>query len=540
MVAKVHRIGKTALQLVLPVVIGLALLPQAHAEDSAASEIAALRQELKALAVKNQQQIDALQSQVRSLSAQLAKSRGAPTTKSAAAGLPTEPTPEQVAPVPAMPMLPPQMVNLPGRSVVPPYTAAGPGTPGAAPVTPAAAMTSGGNRIALSLSGQLNRALLYGDDGHNSNLRQVDNNNSSSRFRIVGEARPIGETVAGVNLEMEVRPNSSANETLTQNLPQSASAVTPTIRQAEVYGGNPDYGEVRLGFGSTASYLGTEVDISGTAVATYQIVSDYDGGFSFRQKGAALVPGGTKGAFVLSPTNAYGPAVASVFPSFDGLSRDVRLRYDTPFWEGFQAATSILDGGAFDVAGRFAREYDDFKIASAIALVFANSRAHSPTTAYGYAGVPAGAGGTSLAGTNAAPNSPTTADVSANGSKQVDGSFSVLFKNGLNLTMAGGVRDPEYHDPTGASLSPNLLYVKLGYQHNFFPFGLTAFSVDFAQAEEAIFANDTARAYGAAVVQNVDQFGLEVFAAGRYQTLDRPFASYHPLITMMSGARIRF
>ena len=540
MVAKAHRIGKTALQL-LPVVIGLALLPQAHAEDSAASEIAALRQELKALAVKNQQQIDALQSQVRSLSAQLAKTRGAPATKSAAAGaLPAEPTPEEVMPVPAMPMLPPQMVNLPGRSVVPPYTAAGPGTPGAAPVTPAAAMTSGGNRIALSLSGQIDRALLYGNDGHNSNLRQVDNNNSSTRFRIVGEARPIVDTVAGVNLEMEVRPNSSANETLTQNLPQSASAVTPTIRQAEIYGGNPNYGEVRLGFGSTASYLSTEVDISGTAVATYQIVSDYDGGFSFRQRGAAVVPGGTKGALVASPANAYGPAVASVFPSFDGLSRDVRLRYDTPFWEGFQAATSILDGGAFDVAGRFAREYDDFRIASAVALVFANSRAHTPTSFYGYAGVPAGAGGTSLAGTNASPNAPTTADVSADGSKQLDGSVSVLLKNGLNLTLAGGVRDPEYHDPTGRSLSPHLFYAKLGYQHNFFPFGLTAFSVDFAQAEEAIFADDTARTYGAAVVQNIDQFGLEVFVAGRYQTLDRTFASYHPLITMMSGGRIRF
>src|SRR5439155_9657394 len=121
----------------------------------------------------------------------------------------------------------------------------------------------------------------------------------------------------------------SAFTTLTQNLPQPASAVTFTVRQAEVYGGNPNYGELRLGFGSTASYLTTEVDLSGTAVATYVQVSDFDGGFTFRQKAAALVPGGTRGAFVLSAANSYGPAVGSVFSYFDGLQRDDRIRYDS-------------------------------------------------------------------------------------------------------------------------------------------------------------------------------------------------------------------
>ena len=107
----------------------------------------------------------------------------------------------------------------------------------------------------LSLSGQMNRALLWGDDGLASKLHQVDNNNSSTRFRIVGEAMPLEGTTAGMNLETEIRPNSSATQTLTQNLPQPASAVTFTIRQAEAYVANPDFGEVRLGFGSTASYL---------------------------------------------------------------------------------------------------------------------------------------------------------------------------------------------------------------------------------------------------------------------------------------------
>jgi hypothetical protein len=280
--------------------------------------------------------------------------------------------------------------------------------------------------------------------------------------------------------------------------------------------------------------------LSGTAVASYVQVPDYDGGFAFRQKGAALVPGGAGGALVMSPANAYGPAVASVFNYFDGLGRDDRIRYDSPVWNGLQLATSLVDGGAFDLAARYARQYDDFQIVGGMGLGFATARNRPNPTAYGYAGVPAGASGTSLAGTNSAPNSPTTADVNPDRSNQFDGSVSVLFKSGLNFTVAGGVRDPHYTDPTGRPLSPNLLFVKLGYQYRFFPIGLTAFSVDFAQNDELIFNDDVARAYSVAAVQNIDQFGLEVYVAGKYQTLDRTFASYHPIIAIMSGGRVRF
>src|SRR6266849_7774346 len=212
--------------LLIVMAIGLMAAPPARAETgSAASEIAALRREMRDLAIRSQQQIDGLQAQVRALSAELAKTRPAPAAATATAR-PIAPRPEGL-PRPRMPMLPPEMSNLPGRSVASPYTAAGPGTPGPSPVTPAAALASGGNRVMLSLSGQVDRALLWGNDGHNSNLRQVDNNNSSTRFRIVGEAAPFADnTVAGMNLETEIRPNSSATQTLTHNLPQSASAVT--------------------------------------------------------------------------------------------------------------------------------------------------------------------------------------------------------------------------------------------------------------------------------------------------------------------------
>src|SRR5438067_11455783 len=125
--------------------------------------------------------------------------------------------------------------NLPGRSVGPPNTASGVGTPGAPQPEPAAPISSARDRIKVSLSGQVDRALLYGDDGKSNALRNVDNIISSTRLRPVGEGRVTPETTLGTNLEMEIRPNLSNQQTITQNLPQAAGNVFPTIRQAELF-----------------------------------------------------------------------------------------------------------------------------------------------------------------------------------------------------------------------------------------------------------------------------------------------------------------
>src|SRR6516164_1203054 len=154
--------------------------------------------------------------------------------------------------------------NLPGRSVGPPTTATGVGPPGAPQPVAAAPVSSGGDKIKISLSGQVDRSEVYGDDGISKNFRNVDNNTSSTRFRIVGEGRANPETTLGTNLEMEVRANPSSTTTLVQNAPQAAANVFPTTRQAEVFAAGRDWGGLRLGFGSTASYLTSEFDLSGT------------------------------------------------------------------------------------------------------------------------------------------------------------------------------------------------------------------------------------------------------------------------------------
>jgi len=81
--------NRAACLLAVLIAIGSMFAPTARAEtDSTASEIAALRRELKDLAVRNQHQIDTLQHQVRELSAELAKTRRG---RAAAAAAPAGP-----------------------------------------------------------------------------------------------------------------------------------------------------------------------------------------------------------------------------------------------------------------------------------------------------------------------------------------------------------------------------------------------------------------------------------------------------------------
>jgi hypothetical protein len=278
----------------------------------------------------------------------------------------------------------------------------------------------------------------------------------------------------------------------------------------------------------------TENDLSGTFIATNPGISDIDGGFAFRQRGAALIPGTTKGTFVASPANAFGPAVGTVYNFMNGLVRDDRIRYDTPVWHGFQLSTSLVDGGAMDVALRFAGTWDGTKFAAAFGSADADGRNHSaPANPYGYAPGPTPTGTGPLQATS-------IADASANESKQYSGSASVLFPDGLNLTVAGGVRDVKYTDPLGKPITPVYYYGKLGYLTKFWDFGSSAFAADYLENDELNFSEDAARSYGIAFEQTIDDAGMELFVAGHDQTLRRTFANYYGINIVTAGARVRF
>ena len=64
-----------------------------------------------------------------------------------------------------------------------------------------------GDKVKLTVSGQVNRGILYADDGEQTDVFHVDNDNSSTRVRFVGEAKPHDNLTIGANIEVQFESN---------------------------------------------------------------------------------------------------------------------------------------------------------------------------------------------------------------------------------------------------------------------------------------------------------------------------------------------
>ena len=91
---------------------------------------------------------------------------------------------------------------------------------------------AGDKNVALELSGQVNRGLLITNDGNDTDFFNVDNDNSSTRFRLVGEYKNYGITV-GARIEVQVESNSSSD--VNQDNKRDDDSDFFGLRKAEVW-----------------------------------------------------------------------------------------------------------------------------------------------------------------------------------------------------------------------------------------------------------------------------------------------------------------
>lgn len=338
----------------------------------------------------------------------------------------------------------------------------------------------------LTVSGQVNRAVTFTNDGDNTYVRHVDNDVSGSRFRLVGEAKSKDLTI-GATLEFGLNPNNSA-DTNQANSNSSQNPNTLNHRVADIYF-EGRYGVLSMGKGDTASDGITEVDLSGTdiagGIALYPV-----SGFTFLQSGEK---GGTTAGAVTD-----GPAISDVFDSLSGLGRADRVRYDTPSFQGFTLSLSSQEGGNADAKLSYEGTVEGVDVAAAA----------------GYA---------------------NTSSTDSNGGLY-GASASAAFSNGFNVTVAVAGQENE----TTGSDDPFLWYGKLGYSTKIFGAGETAFSVDYHSVNDLAQNNDEARSYGLQVVQNMDAYGTELYAAFRNFALDRTGKNYKDINAGWVGARVTF
>ncbi len=225
------------------------------------------------------------------------------------------------------------------------------------------------------------------------------------------------------------------------------------------------------------------MDLSGTTVIAYSNSADeMAGGIKFYDPSA----------------KSFGPAIKDVFANFDGLSRDDRIRYDSPKFAGTWLSASHISGGAVDVALRHAAKYGSLKEAAAIAYADQSS-------------------------------------LSTSVENRLDGSVSLLLDSGVNVTVALGRDSKE-----GTGSDPRSYYGKLGYIARIFDIGDTAFAVDFARADNIATDNDEATSYGLGAVQNLKDFGTQLYLGVRNHELDRAGSPFDDVLTTLAGARVKF
>ena len=120
------------------------------------------------------------------------------------------------------------------------------------------------------------------------------------------------------------------------------------------------------------------------------------------------------------------------------------------------------------------------------------------------------------------------------GGPTIGTSASILHDSGFNLTGAYGQRDID-----GSTRDPVFWYAKVGYIMK----GdgrSTAFSIDYASAEDVETLGDEFTSYGVAVVQKFDKIGTEFYLGVRNHELDRVGENFDDILAVLGGVRIKF
>ncbi len=348
-------------------------------------------------------------------------------------------------------------------------------------------VNSHSRKMSFEISGQVNRGLQVVDDGSDSYLNSVDNDNSSTRLRAIVEAEVSKELMVGGAIEVQLESNSTAK--VNQLNEESGDGTQSfTDRRAEIYLDHDRYGKLWLGQGWTASDGTSESDLSGTSVAS----GSYNGGAAgvlFRNADGSL--DSTK--------------LSKLTSNLDGLGRNDRIRYDTPSVGGFALATSAVQGGAWDLAARYGYKDSSMKVKAALAFADQSSKESS--------------------------------DVD----NQVNGSVAVLFNNGWNGMLSYGTQDLKAGSSrAAANADPSHFYTKLGYQASLNNLGKTAFSVDYRLSEEQQQAGEEVEGFGVQVVQKVQQYGTEVFFSLNQFERSAQGKDYDDVTVALVGARVKF
>ncbi|CUH39800.1 Outer membrane protein (porin) [Jannaschia seosinensis] len=327
-----------------------------------------------------------------------------------------------------------------------------------------------------TFSGQISYGLLRTDDGEEENAFFVDNDNSSTRFRLRIERELSGGTTLGVIWVFEPQYNSSAAVDQRDRWVGDEAA----NRRLQIRATHPGWGELSVGKGDTATEDAAQQDLSATSLAGFSDVDALSGGMVFRDGDGALSE----------------VTVGAAYTNLDGLGRRERLLYVSPSRGGITLRTSF--GGAedfFDIALRYEGAAGEFDLAGGVGW-FREAR----------------------------------------GDDGLTGSISALHRaTGISVTAAAGSQDRQ----AAPDIRTRYLKLGW-QDEGIMPLGLTAISLDWGRSDDVLQAGDAVTAYGFQAVQVVERINTDLYLGYCRHDLDRANETFQDVDSMQMGARFRF
>jgi predicted porin len=245
----------------------------------------------------------------------------------------------------------------------------------------ATAVRKGNRKVALTLSGLVNRSLLYWNDGFDRDIYSVDNAIMTSRFRFLGSARVNPSVTAGFMMEFDIRIGARSNQVnqidddgvsgsggilgataLGDGIGGAGDSI-PGIRTANWYLKHASLGTLTVGRLNSATASIASIDVSNTGVIANSEPGAWGGGMRLRN-----------GAGTLSSSDTWsqlcgGPSVAGPYSSDcseHGASRRDAVMYTTPTWHGFSAGAAFGEDNFWDVGLRYAGDMAGYLVAAGI------------------------------------------------------------------------------------------------------------------------------------------------------------------------------
>lgn len=365
----------------------------------------------------------------------------------------------------------------------------------------------GNTKVSLEVSGHVNEAILFWDDGAESNAYIVTNDNERTRFRFKGKAKIDANWEAGYQLEVGVR---AANSKRFTQLDSSGSGtdVGFDLRDSYWYVKSKSLGRFSLGLQATATDKITESNLTQTSsFAKYSDVEDTGLGLILRSaaNGGLTNSGITWRRLIGDAGDQPG----------EGERRFNAVKYVSPEVSGFVVSAAWGQDDYWDVALNYAGTHAGFKIAAGIGYGEITDGGQTQTVC----AAQAGAGDT-------AASSDTNC-------RQFGGSVSVLHEaTGLFVNFGAGqktddvIADTVRFGGTGADDGQRFWAVQGGIEKAFFDLGKTTVYGEYYDYDGG---GATRRTVGASDALNppgagswaVWGTGVNVIGAGLAQGIDR-------------------